>query len=170
MNQTKVALQTFLGKNNKIDDKTARTEVTRSLMQLGLPLASFANSTDREDKQEEKVQKFMQENFLQIGNRYFEEGPTVVITYHYNWEKYKCCCCCPRKTMVHAAGDPEVPPADMPVKRKNFVVRFFRGPYFEIITNKIIRWFIIAVVGAVLAVFIYYCTKLEVNDEQVGAI
>lgn len=100
--------------------------------------------------------------------------PTVVVTYHNYWEKYKCCCCCPKDASVHASSEginhPEVPPPGMPVQRKNPVVRFFRGPYYQFITHKIMRWFIIMIIGAVLGVFIYYCTKLKVNDEQVSIV
>ncbi|ELT97356.1 hypothetical protein CAPTEDRAFT_185181 [Capitella teleta] len=335
----KVQLQSFLGRNYVINNDTAQSEITSSLMQFGFPLDGFANTTDNEDEQQKKLQDFMRKSFLTKGNEYFESGvgamefcyssitliilfitsqvfmdmalaigsmifiavficvqtgsiwvglwsvfsifasfvganivyrcfldfryfgifhvlavfiilgigaddvfvffdnwkgtghheypsvahrlsdcyrkasvamlftslttaiaficsasspflgissfgvfagilvgvnylsvilfiPTVVVTYHLYWEKYKCCCCCPREAMVHAAGDREIPPPGMPVQRKNFVVRFFRGPYFEFITHKVIRWVILALIGVILAIFIYYATLLEVNDED----
>jgi lipopolysaccharide export system protein LptC len=47
------------------------------------------------------------------------------------------------------------------------VVRFFKGPYYRFVTHKIIRWVIIVLFVIKLAVFIYFATKIQVNEEQV---
>ncbi len=88
--------------------------------------------------------------------------PSVVVTYHLYWEKYKCCCCCARTEET----DSDIPtPLDS--KRKNPIVRFFGGPYYRFITHKIAKWFILLFYLVIFTVMMYWCTQVEVNEEQV---
>lgn len=85
--------------------------------------------------------------------------PTVVITYHLYWDKYQCCCCCQRSdngTMEQKKN-----------QKKNVIVRFFAGPYFRFVTHKVFRWVILVVFAGAIATFIYFASKLEVNEERV---
>jgi hypothetical protein len=52
--------------------------------------------------------------------------------------------------------------------RKHFVVRFFRGPYYQLVTHRVARWVIIAFYVAVIAVFIGFATQIKVNEEEVS--
>ena len=88
--------------------------------------------------------------------------PCVVLIYHRYFEKYRCCCCCPRT--VPTDGEEPI----QSTKRKNFVVRFFRGPYYKFVTHKVARWIILTVFAGILAVFIYFASQLKVNEEQVS--
>lgn len=50
-------------------------------------------------------------------------------------------------------------------KKKGIFVRFFRDKYFKFVTHPIIRWFILLLMAAVLAFFIYQATRLEPDNE-----
>ncbi len=132
--------------------------------------------------------------------------PTVVVTYHLYWERYKvrsdleakhdqtdppaflsklfskheqflildpaclpaqCCCCCPRRDVPRATHPSSVPLQKAGSGRRHPVVRFFHGPYFRFITHPVWRWVILVAYAALLAVFIYFASKLQVNQEQV---
>ena len=93
--------------------------------------------------------------------------PTVVVTYHLTWEKYRCCCCCPR-VPVSDYDEGQSPPGD--TKRKHPVVRFFRGPFFSLVTHKVARWIIILIFVGILTTFVYFATQLQINEEQVGLV
>ena len=84
--------------------------------------------------------------------------PCVVVTYHNWFSKFKCCCCCQRNEL------------DEGPQKKNFVVRFFSGPYYQVITHKIIRWIIVAFCIALLIFFIVFATKVKLNEESVSII
>ena len=90
--------------------------------------------------------------------------PTVVVTYHLYWDKYTCCCCCER----YRTHDVTLQPPTS--AQKNFVVRFFAGPYFRLLTHKVIRWVLLVMFLGVVAFFTYQATKLEVNEDQVGCL
>lgn len=53
-------------------------------------------------------------------------------------------------------------------KQKSFMVRFFRDKYSLIVTHKIIRWVILAVMVAVLSFFAVQASKLEPDNEGVS--
>ena len=84
--------------------------------------------------------------------------PTVIVTYHVWWEKYKCCCCCQR---YDDSPDAQEPP------KKRIMVRFFSGPFFKLITNKIARWIILLLILVLTVFFCYEASLMEVQDEQV---
>lgn len=88
--------------------------------------------------------------------------PTVVTMYHLYFERFKCCCCCPKKSVEDLEK-----PADTTHHRKNPIVRFFKGPYFRFVTHKIARWFILAFFAIKIAVFCYFASTIQVNEEQV---
>ena len=92
--------------------------------------------------------------------------PTVIVTYHLYFERFRCCCCCPRgdRAVDSDANDSTAGKNH----RKHFVVRFFRGPYYKFVTHKIFRWIILALYAGLLAFFIYFATELEVNQEEVS--
>ena len=92
--------------------------------------------------------------------------PCVVIVYHLYFDKYRCCCCCPKPISI---TDPSTP-SKSGTSRKNAIVRFFAGPFFKFVSHKVARWFILLFHAAVVAVMIYYCTQLKVNEEQVSGI
>ena len=91
--------------------------------------------------------------------------PTVVLTYHCWWAKYKCCCCCPRAS-VDDEEKGNVPMATQPGKQRT-IVRFFTGPFYLSITHRVGRWCILGV----LVVFIIFCaaysSKIAVQEDQV---
>lgn len=89
--------------------------------------------------------------------------PCVVVTYTLFWSKYKCCCCCNRLERGETIEPPE---GQDDHKKRNFIVRFFHGPYYKFITHKIAKWFILVFYTALLAAFIYFTSTLEVNQEQ----
>lgn len=89
--------------------------------------------------------------------------PCIVITYHNWWQHYKCCCCCPVKDNVNLTQT-----NSLDERRKNPIVRFFRGPYFRFVTHKVARWFILFFFTFFLAVCIYFASLLKVNEEQVS--
>ena len=89
--------------------------------------------------------------------------PCVVVMYEIYFNKYICCCCGVRKTQImDISSQPDNE------HRKNPFVRFFRGPYYRFVTHKVIRWVIVSVYAVLLAVFIYFATTLQVNEEQVS--
>ncbi len=94
--------------------------------------------------------------------------PAVILLHHLYWEKYKCCCCCPRNQATVDNMQTSSNTEHTSTKRKNPIVRFFRGPYFWFITHKIIRWFILVFYVVILAVMLFWCTQLKVNEEQVS--
>ncbi|XP_074662875.1 protein dispatched homolog 1-like [Tubulanus polymorphus] len=92
--------------------------------------------------------------------------PTVVVTYHLYWEKFKCCCCCPAPS--HVDGDSSTEVAVRQKSHRNHpVVRFFRGPFFNFISHKFIRLVMIAVSLIVVIVFGYFASQIQINEEQV---
>ena len=82
--------------------------------------------------------------------------PTVIVTYHVWWAKNCCCCCCPRD--AENGG----------TEKKRWPVRFFGGPYFRFITNKVTRWIILFCIAGFTALMCYQASHLEVQDEQVN--
>ena len=86
--------------------------------------------------------------------------PTVIMTYHVWWDKYKCCCCCTK---------PEVDPEAIHSKStdKRWIVRFFSGPFFNLITHKVARWIILFILSGLIIFLAAYSSKLEVQEEQV---
>lgn len=91
--------------------------------------------------------------------------PCSVLVYHHYFDKYRCCCCCPKPVTIADTDSPSKGSV-----RKNAIVRFFAGPYYKFISHKIIRWVILAVHLAVIAIMIYFCSQLKVNEEQVGVV
>lgn len=89
--------------------------------------------------------------------------PTVILTYHLYWERFKCCCCCPR---YDRSDDPNRENPEIP--KKNFVVRFLAGPYFRMMTHRVARWIWLILFWGVFTLFLVFCFKLEVDEEQVG--
>lgn len=95
--------------------------------------------------------------------------PTVVIMYHLYFEKFRCCCCCPRQPIADMEGNNETDDsANNTHHRKHPIVRFFKGPYYEFVTHNVIKWIILALFVVKLGVFAYFCSKIEVNEEQVS--
>ena len=90
--------------------------------------------------------------------------PTVVLIYHIYFERFKCCCCCATGP-VRDATDEETAVSER--EEKGVIVRFFGGIYFDVITHKIARWFILLGFAALLATFIAFAAQLEVQQEQV---
>ena len=88
--------------------------------------------------------------------------PTVIITYHLYWQRFKCCCCCPRAPVEDVHGS-------QPPPKKNFVVRFLGGRYFKVLTHPVAKWVILVAYLIFFGVFLGFCTQLEVDEEQVGA-
>ncbi|CAD5126925.1 DgyrCDS14939 [Dimorphilus gyrociliatus] len=84
--------------------------------------------------------------------------PCVVFTYATFWDKFKCCCCCKK--------NPKDKDNSNDIKKKNIIVRFFSGPYFKLITNRIARWFILAFFAGLFAAFVYFASTLKVNQEE----
>ena len=98
--------------------------------------------------------------------------PTVVVTYHLFWEKYKCCCCCPRDACSVADIKDTTPAADARSKKSkklNPIVRFFGGPYFRLITHPVARWVILTCFAGIVATSLYFVSRIEINEEQVGS-
>ena len=93
--------------------------------------------------------------------------PTVVVTYHVYWEKYKCCCCCPRGESSVADVNDTSEVKRNAGKRHNIIVRFFGGPYFRFITHPVARWVILAFYAALVSASIYFVSTLKINEEQV---
>ncbi|CAD5113766.1 DgyrCDS2935 [Dimorphilus gyrociliatus] len=89
--------------------------------------------------------------------------PCVVVTYTLFWSKFKCCCCCNREL---TGGTIEAPEGRDDNIKRNFIVRFFAGPYYKFITHKIAKWFILVFYAGLLAAFIYFASTLEVNQEE----
>ena len=89
--------------------------------------------------------------------------PTVVITYHLYWEKYKCCCCCQTSMELNSSEDLK---AGKP--KSNFLVRFISGPYYNFVTHKIYRWVVIVCFAALVVVSLVFAVQLEINEEEVG--
>ena len=86
--------------------------------------------------------------------------PTVIVTYHVWWDKYKCCCCCQRDNDVNASGL-------QPLPKKRILVRFFKGPFFHLISHKVARWIILVLIVCMTVYFCYQSSQVEVQDEQV---
>ena len=59
LNKTKGELQDYLGKNSVVNSNEVSSDITRSGIYIGWPLDGFESKTDRETKQEEKVQDFV---------------------------------------------------------------------------------------------------------------
>ena len=98
--------------------------------------------------------------------------PTVIVTYHIYWENYKCCCCCPRDASSVADVNDPVPTTSKKKKngkRHNVVVRFLGGPYFRFITHPVARWLILLCFALLVSGALYFVSRLEINQEQVGA-
>ena len=96
--------------------------------------------------------------------------PTVVVSYHVYWEKYKCCCCCPHSESSVADVNDATPASVVKKnagKRHNLIVRFFGGPYFRLITHPVARWVILAFFAVVVSTSIYFVSTLKINEEQV---
>lgn len=94
--------------------------------------------------------------------------PCVVIMYHLYFERYKCCCCCKRQSYITKEEVVDkTTPTVYKSRRKNALVMFFGGPYYRFVTHKVIRWMIVTVFTVSVAVFIYFATQLQVNEEQV---
>lgn len=74
LNQTKVSLQRYLGRNAVITSTSAVSEVTRCMLSLGLPLEGYANATHNQEQQDEDIKAFMVDSFLVKGDGYFESG------------------------------------------------------------------------------------------------
>ncbi|KAK2158902.1 hypothetical protein LSH36_162g08051 [Paralvinella palmiformis] len=100
--------------------------------------------------------------------------PTVVVMYHKYFEKYKCCCC----GSSGAGGGGNQDTVVVPVggsgsdglaeeRRKNRLVRFFRGRYYDFVTHRIAKWVILALFGVMTTVFVYFATTVKVNEEEV---
>ena len=109
--------------------------------------------------------------------------------------RIRCCCCCPRQELdsngpslaacnvaptppdkngpIVVANDPQREPStsssfkDMHT-RKHFVVRFFRGPYYQFVTHRIWRWVILFLFLVLIGIFIGFATQIKVNEEQVS--
>lgn len=56
------------------------------------------------------------------------------------------------------------------VKKKSYMVRFFRNKYSKIVTHKILRFVILAIMATVLIFFTVYASKIEPDDEGVSLI
>ena len=80
--------------------------------------------------------------------------PTVVLTYHSWFDKFKCCCCCVRSTEQEAG--------------KSFMVRFFGGKFFRFITNKFIRVAILVLFLGIIIFFVVFAAKVKVDKEEVN--
>lgn len=104
--------------------------------------------------------------------------PAVVVNHHYSWEKCKwCCCICCNKTRTNSVGDMQytgsAPGSPVSVARiedghrHSPIVRFFKGPYYNFVTNKVAKWLILVFFVSILAVAIYFATQLKPNEEEV---
>ena len=86
--------------------------------------------------------------------------PTVVVTYHLFWDRFKCCCCC-IKTEEYQKRSHE---------KKNFLVRFFSNHYYRFMTHKVYRWFVLIFFLLLIGASIYFATQLKPNEEQVKSL
>ncbi|XP_064642212.1 uncharacterized protein LOC135496681 [Lineus longissimus] len=50
-------------------------------------------------------------------------------------------------------------------KRKNILIRFFRGPYYKLITHKVARWIILVLFLGLVISSIYFCTQIRPDEE-----
>ncbi|XP_033125748.1 protein dispatched homolog 3-like [Anneissia japonica] len=82
--------------------------------------------------------------------------PTVLITYHTYWKDCRCCCC----ACCYPKDDGTAP-------RANIVVRFFSGPFFKLVTNKICRWVIIVMLLSITAFLSYMISTIESTERDV---
>jgi hypothetical protein len=53
-------------------------------------------------------------------------------------------------------------------KRKNVLIRFFRGPYYKFITNKVVRCIILTMFMGLVIFSIYFCTLIRPDEEPVS--
>ncbi|KAI0215660.1 hypothetical protein LSAT2_032285 [Lamellibrachia satsuma] len=86
--------------------------------------------------------------------------PCALVLYHIHLRRCVCCCCCPQE------GD--APTRCM--QSTHFVVRFFRGPYFRLITHPCARWVILAAFAVIIAAATYTMALMRMNDGPVKMI
>ena len=53
-------------------------------------------------------------------------------------------------------------------QRRNPIVRFFRGPFYRFISHRIVKWVNLVIFVILTAVFIYFATGIEPNEESVS--
>ncbi|XP_064642213.1 uncharacterized protein LOC135496682 [Lineus longissimus] len=54
-------------------------------------------------------------------------------------------------------------------RRKHFLIRFFEGPFYWMISHRVLRWFILVGFAAMVATFSYFCTKIVPDEEEIQA-
>ncbi|CAD5126926.1 DgyrCDS14940 [Dimorphilus gyrociliatus] len=159
------------------NEKRAFSSRTRLRINIGGPLKGFDKIDEhKEDLEMTKRYEDLLKDYAEKGDEYFENGvngmefyhfcpillnvkiPKHVFTYATFWDKFKCCCCCKK--------NPKDKDNSNDIKKKNIIVRFFSGPYFKLITNRIARWFILAFFAGLFAAFVYFASTLKVNQEE----
>ena len=97
--------------------------------------------------------------------------PTVVVTYHLNYESkvWPCCRPCEEKCQ-DSKGNHDNIRDDLVVEKRakvHPVVRFFRNHYFPFVTHKTFRWVVILGFMGAVGFFVFSSTNLKVDSEQV---
>ena len=115
--------------------------------------------------------------------------PNVLITHH-KYFKNRCCPCCiscyskdsrhdvkhksepklgssykmdnRQETLSQSESNPNTS------KKRHLMVRFFGGPYFNFVTHKVIRWFVILIPMAMVGFSIWAATRIETSSESVS--
>ena len=74
MNLSKAILNFHLGKNSVINQKVAKSEVTRTLMYTGWPIEGYNSTNDRADDQRDEIDKLIVEVFGKTLEDTFKDG------------------------------------------------------------------------------------------------
>ncbi|CAD5119818.1 DgyrCDS8401 [Dimorphilus gyrociliatus] len=89
--------------------------------------------------------------------------PTVVLTSHLYWSDWKCPCCRVCSNRTHSEEDL----SQEQNSEENFIVGFFRDKYFYFITNKYVKWAIIAGFTGLSVFFAWSASRVKIGTGEV---
>ncbi|PVD32343.1 hypothetical protein C0Q70_07776 [Pomacea canaliculata] len=85
--------------------------------------------------------------------------PAVLIMYHYYWDTWSWPCFRCKKPIKDAAS------ADG--ERRHPIVRFFRGPFYNLVSHRVLRWVLLALCLGIIIVFSVFAAKLKPDEESI---
>ena len=94
--------------------------------------------------------------------------PTVVYLYHLYFENKDLCISCGHSEKLACCRPKPSEQEDEMKKEPGVVVRFFSGHYFEFISHRVGRWFLLLGFAVVFVFFAWSASTLKSDSEQVG--